>query len=53
MNRLFAAAVAEDEAEMAKGLERWHDTEIAALTERRDGYHGGYTSEFSEPKMMH
>lgn len=48
--RLMLEAVATDEAELGKLMERWHEAEVAALTNRKqDTYHGGYIAAYAEP----
>jgi|GEM_PF-759214 len=48
--RLMLEAVASDEAELGKLMERWHEAEVAALTERKqDTYHGGLIAAYAEP----
>lgn len=49
MNRQLSAAVAEDEAEMLKLLDRWRENEIGVLTGRREG-HGGCLETYREPR---
>lgn len=51
--RLMNEAAASDEAELGKLMERWHEHEIAALTDRKqDTFHGGYAANFAEPKKL-
>jgi len=51
--RLMAEAVAADEAELGKLMERWHEHEIAALEARKaDGFRGGYFDAYKEPKAL-
>lgn len=50
INRQLSAAVAEDEAEILKLLERWREDELGALTERKGGnYHSGHLAAYAEP----
>ena len=49
--RLMNEAVARDEAELGTLMERWHETEIAALTARKqDTYTGGHIASYAEPR---